>query len=733
MAKGTGDRTFLHDIILDIIKDSTPERPIQKKQIIERLKQQDIELSRTTLDKKLFDLENKGYRMVNVGRKGFYLEKNDNSLTDGELRLLIDTIMYSRIIPEDNAHDMIIKLSNLGSSTFEKAMNKRAYSAQKLDKDAYWGTIENVEIIQKAIFEHKQISCNYITVIDYNMKYRFEDDIVVNPYELAFSGGKYFMLCSYENDEDLEVLRLDKLDHLELLKSKCVENKALEKIKNEKGIQQYLYNQPELKGGQPIDIDLLCYNDALYEVYDDFGKQNTRIKTVRPENYDDPDTTLISVRTTREAMKSWAVFHADSIVVVKPQDLRDEIVDSLKIAQHTYLKTGKSAMIRSRIAKSLDEAIREMKNAGKNIIIYSGHYTKHQPEKIDLSKYDISGLRSISFSFCNIFFSNNYIFSDITSITLIHCDFSTDIFEHFPNLQRITIADSDISDLAFLKNYPYLHELRVFNCDYISGISNIFELKELKRFESDLEEFDEKRVKALCDRFPECRVLIREKSERAYRKEPIMAVRPTYYLSNGKVISKDVRFEWFAGFSSSQKQKSIASFHEAIKKESANALPLEISTKSTEKLGNSLSAFKLHIDGHHLENVFQSSKIFENGGPYRDLLDVHPKDAKRDERLGDSGAIIGFNYDGKDFPTEPKTLFYDYIYIKAVKQSLTADEIKKIAEFTHFTDIEFNPRKSINTQAKSVAIIKLMLDKFGEIPDMSIDEFIEFHKEFVKA
>ena len=64
MAKGMGDRTFLHDIILEIVNDATPERPMQKKQIIQRLKQRDIELSRTTLDKKLSDLENKGYRMV---------------------------------------------------------------------------------------------------------------------------------------------------------------------------------------------------------------------------------------------------------------------------------------------------------------------------------------------------------------------------------------------------------------------------------------------------------------------------------------------------------------------------------------------------------------------------------------------------------------------------------------------------------------------------------------------
>ena len=210
-----------------------------------------------------------------------------------------------------------------------------------------------------------------------------------------------------------------------------------------------------------------------------------------------------------------------------------------------------------------------------------------------------------------------------------------------------------------------------------------------------------------------------------------MAVRPAFYVKNGKVVSADYEFQWFAGFSTAQKQRSIAALHKTIAVMDKSARPLEKSTKGTDELGVKLSAFNLKLDGVFLENVFQSSKVFENGGPYRDLLSVHPKNAKRDERLRTSGRLIGFNYNGCDFPLEPKTVFYDYIYISAVKHSLSADEIRRISEFTHFTDIEFNPQKSINTQAKTVAIIRLMLEKFGELPEMTVEEFIGFHRENV--
>lgn len=212
-----------------------------------------------------------------------------------------------------------------------------------------------------------------------------------------------------------------------------------------------------------------------------------------------------------------------------------------------------------------------------------------------------------------------------------------------------------------------------------------------------------------------------------------MAKRPAYYIKNGQIIKSDYEFQWFSGFSLAQKQRSIAALHNAIISANQGANPLEISTKGTIDLGRKLSAFNLKLNGYTLENIFQSSKVFSNGGPYHDLLNVSPKDAKRDERLQNSGKLIGFNYNGTDFPLEPKTVFYDYIYINAVKDTFSPDEIEQITNYTHFTDIEFNPQRSVNTQAKSVAIIRLMLDLYKEIPSFNISDFIHFHTAMVKC
>lgn len=210
-----------------------------------------------------------------------------------------------------------------------------------------------------------------------------------------------------------------------------------------------------------------------------------------------------------------------------------------------------------------------------------------------------------------------------------------------------------------------------------------------------------------------------------------MAKRPAFFIRQEKVVQDIFSFEWFPGFSISQKQKSIESLHHAILKADEDARPLEISTKSREVIGINLSAFNLRLNNYTLENIFQSAKVFANGGPYPDLLNVPPKEAKRDERLHNSGTLKAFRYQHEDFPLIPKTVFYDFIYIAAVKHSFAADEIKEILSYNYFTDIEFNPAKSINTQARAAAMIRLLLDEYGELPDFSKEDFIQYHKEHI--
>lgn len=235
---------------------------------------------------------------------------------------------------------------------------------------------------------------------------------------------------------------------------------------------------------------------------------------------------------------------------------------------------------------------------------------------------------------------------------------------------------------------------------------------------------------------------------------------------------EEVEFDWHKGMSWKVRQRSSCAMAEAIC-ERYPYLPkdiLEVSTKSTNyKLGSALSAFNLKMACETtgrmfpLENWFQSSKrfrrrdsLFDEGvvyGPYRDLLEVGPREAKRylstslsaevRERYRDDPLFLrvqsevakavfdGFEYCGDEYPSEPKSAFYDYLYVKALSQPHNRSIAEELLRYRVFTDIEFTPKDSrgkpirFNTQARSCAIY-VSLASLGEIEKAlsGIDRFI---------
>lgn len=190
-----------------------------------------------------------------------------------------------------------------------------------------------------------------------------------------------------------------------------------------------------------------------------------------------------------------------------------------------------------------------------------------------------------------------------------------------------------------------------------------------------------------------------------------MAQRPIYLPSTDGpflVQTRLVEFQWHAGLAVSQKQKSIAALHVAACALDGIERLLEISSKSPEPLGVALSAFNLSFTTRKqarrlsVECAFQGSKVFERGGPYLELLEMPSREAKKDPRLQQSGRLLGFSFFGENWPLEPQTAFYDWLYLNALhKQPELAGQL---LDYSAFTDIEFNPERSLNCQAYSVAL-----------------------------
>ncbi|MCC8044908.1 MAG: hypothetical protein LIP12_05340 [Clostridiales bacterium] len=213
-----------------------------------------------------------------------------------------------------------------------------------------------------------------------------------------------------------------------------------------------------------------------------------------------------------------------------------------------------------------------------------------------------------------------------------------------------------------------------------------------------------------------------------------MAERPVYMVKTRKPFYEiaNMEFTWNGGFAVSQKQKNIKALHAEFSRSFPGKKVLEISSKSMQEGGTALSAFFLQKMVPQLgrsvpvECAYQAGKVFKNGGPYLDLLDMQSRDARKDPRLKTSGQLVHFTFEGEIFPLIPVSIFYDYLYLNALLEHEDLAEL--VLGYDGFTDIEFNPNAGMSTQAKAAAVF-VSLSRMGEIDQVrSLDSFLALYK-----
>ena len=194
-----------------------------------------------------------------------------------------------------------------------------------------------------------------------------------------------------------------------------------------------------------------------------------------------------------------------------------------------------------------------------------------------------------------------------------------------------------------------------------------------------------------------------------------MASRPVFipnFNGPGLVDELNLHIEWAPGFSPTQKKKNIAALHDEAKRHGIFRI-LEISSKSDDQVGQRLSAFSLKItidsNKYPLESVYQGCKVFECSGPFNHLFDLAPREAKKYIKSLNCGRLIEFNLFGKSYPLSPKNAFYDWLYIRSLEEH--ADWIREKISYDAFTDIEFNPVKQVNSQARAFAEYISLLER----------------------
>ena len=134
----------------------------------------------------------------------FYLERQ---FTDGELRLLIDGLLFSRHVPYSQCRELVEKLEGLSNIYFRSRVGHIA--RLPVDQSDNKQLFLNIEMLDEAISKERKVRFHYTEYgLDKKLHLRARPDgspreYVISPYQMAAQEGKYYLICNYDKYDDI--------------------------------------------------------------------------------------------------------------------------------------------------------------------------------------------------------------------------------------------------------------------------------------------------------------------------------------------------------------------------------------------------------------------------------------------------------------------------------------------------------------------------------------------------
>ena len=320
--------------ILEILKnDSDIEHPLRQDKIAELLeKRYMITLERKAIGRNLSLLLGAGYDIVQTPA-GTYL--GEREFEPSELRLLIDSVLFSKHISPSHSRTLADKLSALGGKYFETHRRHAAPTAvADRNKNEYSQLFFAIEIVDEAIEAGYKISFVY-SKFGADKKLHKSSDHTVSPYQMILQNQHYYLMAYSEEHDKMMFYRMDKISSVEIVREKAVPLRSLPGHEGGIDYRELSSTMPYMYGDRPIHVTFTCPAFVIDQVIDWFGYESNIRKGSAEGEY------LVTVRVSPTAMEYWALQYAKYVRVVAPTDLRDRIAAALRKAADEYAESAK--------------------------------------------------------------------------------------------------------------------------------------------------------------------------------------------------------------------------------------------------------------------------------------------------------------------------------------------------------------------------------------------------------
>lgn len=262
------DRKAIKRNLLNLIEygSSIEYREVSRKEIFRK--------KSVVSDEDSLDLEDKGIPEDDLLWTDFYLKQK---FTNEELRLLIDSLLFSKHIPYSQAKKLITKLESL-SNIYFKSRSQYIYPLP-VDRTDNKQVFYNISILDEAIRKKQKVLFEYAEYhTDKKMHLKKREDgsvreYVVTPYQMAVQEGKYYLICNYDKYDDISNYRVDRIRNIQVLEEK---GKPFETLKwsghQPMNLNEYMKEHVYMYSSENAFVKFRIVKAMISDVIDLFGK-----------------------------------------------------------------------------------------------------------------------------------------------------------------------------------------------------------------------------------------------------------------------------------------------------------------------------------------------------------------------------------------------------------------------------------------------------------------------------
>lgn len=326
----TGTKKMLILLILKILEEySDEDHHLTQQEIIKLLKlNYDMDCDRRSVKSNILSLKEMGYDIDMTS--GYFLA--ERKFENVELRMLIDSVLFSKTIGTRQAKVLIEKLKSMGNRYFQAKVS-HVSNLPELQHTDNKQVLYALDCLNDAIDRGRKVSFIYNSYgTDFKLHPRKDEPYVVNPYQMVANNGRYYLIGNYDKYDNISHYRLDRMTKVRIMEEKRKPVSEIGELDGRLNLPKHMAEHMYMFSGRSVDVIIVAEKHLMSELVDWFGKRFHILE-------ENDDIIKIRVRCNESAMQYIALQYGSYMEVLSPESLRTQISEDVWKMAKKYEKS----------------------------------------------------------------------------------------------------------------------------------------------------------------------------------------------------------------------------------------------------------------------------------------------------------------------------------------------------------------------------------------------------------